>query len=220
MGAQRLIISCFRYAAFVVALILIIGILTIPAVAQQSTPGTPEVAVVFNLRSSDLAVIDHKYRVFYNKFEKKNLPIEGYDLQAAIRDEVMNTLAEDKRYKWRVATEADKLDTTQIANDKNWRSEMFSSAQADRVLVIDVEGFGAFISGLAKDRMEVVAHATMLDRGTGKKLWKQRIWEKIPFSGDLQTLQADNQKELKEGVNSLIEKTCQKLMAKVAESKG
>jgi len=201
-------------------LLAVLLALAVPLSAQKSPPGTmPQVVVVFNLASSDLSVIDHKYRVFFNKYEKKNLPIEGYDLLGAIRDEVMNTLTADKRFQWRVATDADKLDAAQLADEKHRTPQMLSSAQADRVLVVDVDGFGAFITGLAQDRMDITADVTMLDRASGRKLWKTRIWEKIPFSGDLEKLQAENQKELKEGINSLIEKACQKLQTKVAESK-
>jgi hypothetical protein len=210
----------FHFIARSFALLLALVFMVIPLAAQTPSAGsTPQVVVVFNLRSSDLLVIDHKYRVFYNKFERKNLPIEGYDLRSAVQDEVMNTLAQDKRYQWRVATEADKLDPVQLADEKLRTPAMLANAQADRVLVFDVIEFGAWISGLAKDRMEIMAHVTMLDRATGKKLWKQKIWEKIPFSGDLQKLQGENQKELKEGINSLIEKACLKLKTKVAEAK-
>jgi hypothetical protein len=97
---------------------------------------------------------------------------------------------------------------------------MVSSAKADRVLLVDVWGFGAWISGLAKDRLDAGVDLVMLDRATGRKLWKHRIIEKIPFSGNLEKLQAENQKELKEGVNTLIEKVCLKMKSKVAESKG
>jgi hypothetical protein len=220
MGAPSLRADSLHFIARSFALLLALVFMGIPLAAQTSSAAsTPQVAVVFNLRSNDLLVIDHKYRVFYNKFERKNLPIEGYDLRSAIQDEVMNTLAQDKRYQWRVATEADKLDAAKLADEKHRTPDMVSSAQADRVLVFDVVDFGAWISGLAKDRMEVMALVTMLDRATGRKLWKQRIWEKIPFSGDLQKLQGENQKELKEGINTLIEKACVKLKAKVAEAK-
>jgi hypothetical protein len=220
MGAPMFRSPLFHFIARHLALLLVLLFVAIPLAAQAPPAGaTPQVVVVFNLRSNDLLVIDHKYRVFYNKFERKNLPIEGYDLRGAVQDEFMNTLATDKRYQWRLATEADKLDAAQLAEEKTRTAEMLSSAQADRVLVVDVVEFGAWISGLAKDRMEIVAIVTMLDRTSGKKLWKHRIWEKIPFSGDLQKLQSENQKELKEGVNSLIEKASVKLKAKVAESK-
>ncbi|HEX9119974.1 MAG TPA: hypothetical protein VF840_05500 [Terriglobales bacterium] len=199
---------------------MVLTSVAIPLAAQAPpASSTPQVVVVFNLRSNDLSLIDHKYRVFYNKFERKNLPIEGYDLRGAVQDEVMNTLATDKRYQWRVATDGDKLDPVQLANEKLRTAEMLSNAQADRVLVVDVAEFGAMISGLAQDRMWIAANVTMLDRASGRKLWKHGISEKIPFSGDLQKLQSENQKELKEGVNSLIEKACVKLKAKVAESK-
>ena len=220
MGAPMFRSPLFHFIARHLALLLVLSSVAIPLAAQTPPASSaPRVVVVFNLRSNDLQVIDHKYRVFYNKFEKKNLPIEGYDLRGAVQDEFMNALAADKRYEWRVVTEADKLDAVQLADDKLRTPEMLSNAQADRVLVVDVVEFGAWITGLAKDRMEIMANVTMLDRTSGKKLWKHRIWEKIPFSGDLQKLQSENQKELKEGVNSLIEKASVKLKAKVAESK-
>jgi len=220
MGAPTLRSPLFHFIARHLALLVVLTSVAIPLAAQAPpASSTPQVVVVFNLRSNDLSLIDHKYRVFYNKFERKNLPIEGYDLRGAVQDEFMNTLATDKRYEWRVATEADKLDPVQLANEKLRTAEMLSNAQADRVLVVDVLEFGAMISGLAQDRMWISTNVTMLDRASGRKLWKHGISEKIPFSGDLQKLQGENQKELKEGVNSLIEKACVKLKAKVAESK-
>ena len=218
MGPQlfiRLLRTCFRSTLlFALALVL-----AATAFAQTTGGTTPQVAVVFSLQSTDLNVIDHKYRVFFNKFEKKSLPITGYDLNAAVQDEVMNTLAQDKRYQWRLATEEDKLDGTKLADEKTRTPEMVANAKSDRVLVVVVLGFGAWISGLAKDFMDVGVQVTMLDRATGRKLWKEKIHEKIPFSGDLEKLQADNQKEMREGINTLIEKACQTMKTKIAETK-
>jgi hypothetical protein len=220
MGVQNLRVNSFQFIARLFALLLVFVFMAIPLMAQAPpAASTPQVAVVFNMHSKDLTLIDHKYRVFYNKFERKNLPIEGYDLQSAVQDEVMNTLAEDKRCQWRVATESDKLDPAEIANEKVRTPAMLAGVQADRVMVVDVAEFGAMISGLAKDRMWIGMVVTMLDRASGRKLWKKGIRDTIPFSGDLQKLQAGNQKELKEGVNSLIEKACLKLKTKVAENK-
>jgi hypothetical protein len=196
-------------------LLLAIACCALPVSAQSP----PQVAVVFNLQSNDLTVIDAKYRVFYNKFEKKTLPIQGYDLRGAIQDEFMTTLAADTRYKWRVANADDKLDGAALADEKRRTPDMVSSAKADRVLVVDVAGFGAWITGLAKDRMEILAYVTMLDRATGRKLWKEKIFEKVGFSGDLQKLQAEEQKEMKQGINSLIEKACQATKTKMADNK-
>ncbi|HZQ90458.1 MAG TPA: hypothetical protein VFA60_01550 [Terriglobales bacterium] len=189
------------------------------AVLPLQAQSQPQVAVVFNLQSNDLTVIDAKYRVFYNKFEKKTLPIQGYDLRGAIQDEFMTMLAADTRYKWRPAEAEDKLDAARLADEKHRTPEMVSSAKADRVLVVDVVGFGAWVTGLAKDRMEVLAYVTMLDRATGRKLWKEKIFEKVGFSGDLQKLQAEDQKEMKQGINSLIEKACQATKTKMADNK-
>lgn len=220
MGAPTFRSLLFHFMARHLALLLVLTSVALPLVAQAPPASSaPRVVVVFNLRSNDLSLIDHKYRVFYNKFERKNLPIEGYDLRGAVQDEVMNTLAADKRYEWRVASEADQLDPVKLADEKTRTPAMLSNAQSDRVLVVDVLEFGAMISGLAQDRMWISMSVTMLDRASVRKLWKHAISEKIPFSGDLQKLQSENQKELKEGVNSLIEKVGVKLKAKVAESK-
>jgi hypothetical protein len=220
MGAPMFRSPLFHFIARHLALLLVLSSVAIPLAAQAPpVSSAPRVVVVFNLRSNDLQLIDHKYRVFYNKFEKKNLPIEGYDLRGAIQDEVMNTLATDKRFEWRVATEADKLDPVKLADEKLRTAEMLSNAQADRVLVVDVDAPGGMITGLGKDQLWIGMAVTMLDRASGRKLWKKGVGDRIPFSGDLQKLQAENQKELKEGINTLIEKTCVKLKAKVAESK-
>lgn len=199
--------------------ILTLTLVAVPFLAQAQTPAVPEVAVVLNLRSNDLTVIDHKYRVFYNKFEKKTLPIQGYDLRSAITDEVMLRLAEDKRYKWRLATAEENLDAAQLADDKLRTPAGTAGAKADRVLVVDVWGFGAWVSGLAADRMDAGFDFIMLDRASARKLWRQRVIERTKFSGDLAKLQADNQKELKEGVNKLIEQVCQKMKTKIAAKK-
>lgn len=216
MGAQKSGVFLFCF----ITVLLTLFFMAMPLTAQSSSAGaTPQVVVVFNLRSTDLSMIDHKYRVFYNKYERKNLPIQGYDLRSAVQDEVMHTLAEDKRFQWRAATEADKLDPVQLADEKLRTPAMLSNAQADRVLVVDVDQLGGMISGLGKDRMWIGMVVTMLDRASGRKLWKKKVGDTIPFSGDLQKLQSEDQKELKEGVNSLIEKACLKLKAKLAETK-
>lgn len=205
-------------AALFVALIIL---WSYPAAAQQTpAPSTPQVVVVFHLRSTDLTVIDHKYRVFFNKYEKKTIPIDNYDLRSAIEDEFMSALAADKRMQWRLATADDKLDPAALAEEKTRTAAMLASAQGDRVLIVDVQGFGGLISGLASDRLEVGLVATLLDRASGRKIWKHKVYEKIPFSGDLQKLQAENQKEMKEGINALIEKSAAKLTEKVTQSKG
>ena len=204
-------------AALLLALILL---LAAPLVAQKAAPSAsaPTVAVTFNLRSSELTVVDAKYRVFYNKFEKKSLPIQGYDLPSAIRDEVMTTLAGDKRFQWRAAGEEDKLDAAKLADEKHRTPDLLSSAKADRVLLVDVGGFSAFQSGMYHN-MFIQATVTMIDRASGRKLWKHGIFEKIKFSGNLEKLQSEDQKQLKENVNTLIEKACQRIKTKVAGSK-
>lgn len=218
MGSQT--VPSFSTTTLIrVAVWLLIVCVASPGVTQTGASSSPTVAVVINLRSSDLTVIDHKYRVFFNKFEKKTLPIQGYDLRSAITDEVMLRLSEDKRYQWRLATADEQLDAAKLADDKLRTPAMTAGAKADRVLVVDVWGFGAWITGLAADRMDAGFDFVMLDRTSGRKLWKQRVIERVKFSGDLQKLQADNQKELKEGVNKLIEQVCQKMKTKIAEKK-
>jgi hypothetical protein len=201
---------------------LVLAAVSLPALAQQpsatpAAPSTPQVVVLINLRSKDVTITDIKFRAFYNKIENKVIPLTDYDLQAAIQDEVMTTLGEDKRAQWRLATAEDKLDGIALADDKQRTPAMLGSLKGDRVLVVDVYGVQGYIHSMVKN-MVIGVNVIHLDRD-GRKLWKKGVSEKMKFPGSIEESQADNQKGLKQAINTLIEKFCANMRSKIGEQK-
>ncbi len=195
---------------------------SLPVLAQQPStaparPAGPQVVVLVNLRSKDVTITDIKFRAFYNKVENKVIPLTDYDLQAAIQDEVMLRLADDKRVQWRLATAEDKLDGIALADDKQRTPAMLASAKGDRVLVVDVYGVQGYIHSMVKN-MVMGVNVILLDRD-GRKLWKKGVSAKMKVPGSIEESQADNQKGLKQAINTLIEKFCDNLKTKVGEQK-
>jgi len=201
---------------------LLLAAVSLPVLAQQpsatpAAPAAPQITVLVNLRSKDVTITDIKFRAFYNKIENKVIPLTDYDLQAAVQDEVMLALAEDKRAQWRLATDEEKLDGVALADDKQRTSAMLASVKGDRVLLVDVYGVQGYIHSLVKN-MVIGVNVLLLDRD-GRKLWKKGVSAKMKFPGSIEESQADNQKGLKQAVNTLIEKACENLKAKVREQK-
>jgi len=200
---------------------LLLAAVSLPVLAQQpsapAAPAAPQITVLVNLRSTDVTITDIKFRAFYNKIENKVIPLTDYDLKAAIQDEVMLALAEDKRAQWRLATDEEKLDGTALADDKQRTSAMLASVKGDRVLLVDVYGVSGFIHSMVKN-MVIGINVLLLDRD-GRKLWKKGVSAKMKFPGSIEESQADHQKGLKQAVNTLIEKSCENLKAKVREQK-
>ena len=202
--------------------VLLLAAMAAPALGQQASappapPAAPQVVVLVNLRSSDLVVTDIKFRGFYNKIERKVIPIKDYDLNAALKDEVMNAVTEDKRAQWRAATAEDGLNGAALADDKQRTPAMLASVKGDRVLVVDVYGFGGVTQSLVKN-LEIGVTVLLLDHD-GRKLWKKNLSQRTKFPGSFEEMQADNQKALKEAINTLIEKFGQNLKSKLTEEK-
>jgi len=202
---------------------LVLVAVSLPAPAQQPSAAPaapaagPQVVVLVNLRSKDVTITDIKFRAFYNKIENKVIPLTDYDLKAAIQDEVMTTLAEDKRAQWRLATPEDGLNGMALADDKQRTPAMLASLKGDRVLVVDVYGVQGFIHSMVKN-MVIGVNVIHIDRD-GRKLWKKGVNEKMKFPGSIEESQADNQKGLKLAVNALIEKFCASMRTKLTEQK-
>ena len=201
---------------------LLLAAVSVPMLAQQprapAAPSpAPPVVVLINLRSTDVVITDIKFRAFYNKIEKKVIPLTDYDMKAAIQDEVMLTLAQDKRAQWRLATAEDGLDGMALADDKRRTPAMLASLKGDRVLLVDVYGVQGYIHSMVKN-MVIGVNVLLLDRD-GRKLWKKGVSAKMKFPGSIEESQADNQKGLKQAVNTLIEKFCDNLKSKVGEQK-
>jgi hypothetical protein len=175
------------------------------AVAQPST------VVVVQLQSPDFTVMEMKYRVFFNKGEIKKIPLVDYDFKAAFIDELMNALAEDTRMKWRLATDKETFEVFPVLKKK----AALPPIEADRVLLVGVQDFGALLADLAADKFYVLAQFRLVDRATGKKLWEKKVYERTDFDGKLKDMQAENQKGLKVGINKVLEKVMRKLAAEM-----
>lgn len=189
-----------RYLIAAFACFVVVGV----AAAQQ-----PATVVAVQLQSPDFSVIEMKYRVFFNKTEVKKIPLIDYDFKAAFTDELMNALADDTRMKWRQPTDKESMDVFLVLKKKAQLPPM----EADRVLLVGVQDFGALLADLASDKFYIMAQFKLIDRATGKKLWEKKIYERTDFDGKLNDMQAENQKGLKVGINKVLEKITRKVVA-------
>ncbi len=180
------------------------------AVAQQ-----PVTVVAVGLKSTEFTVLELKYRVFFNKAEAKKVSFLDYDFKAALSDELLNALAEDTRMKWRLPLETEVMDVPALQKKK----AQLPPLEADRVLLVVVEDFGAFLPALAADKFYLDAKFKLLDRATGKKLWEKKLYVTEDLDGKLKDLLADNQKELKTGVNKVLEKVTRKMVAALRQAR-
>lgn len=180
------------------------------AVAQQ-----PVTVVAVGLKSTEFTVLELKYRVFFNKAEAKKISLLDYDFKAALGDELLNALAEDTRMKWRLASETEVIDVLAVQKKK----AQLPPLEADRVLLVVVEDFGAFLPALAADEFYLDAKFKLIDRATGKKLWEKKLHVTEDLDGKLKDLLADNQKELKTGVNKVLERVTRKMVAALRQAR-
>jgi hypothetical protein len=174
------------------------------AAAQQ-----PTAVIAVGLKSPDFTVRELKYRVFYNKAEVKKLSLLDYDFKAALGDELLNALAEDTRMKWRTQSGQEAIDVIAVQKKK----AQLPPLEADRVLLVGVEEFGAFIFDLVPDKFYLHVKFKLIDRATGKKLWEKSLFVREDLDGKLKELEADNQKGLKIGVNKVLERITRKMAA-------
>jgi hypothetical protein len=181
-----------------------------PAAASPATVQTiPTAVVAVNLVNDEFTVQQLKYRVFYNKSEVKRIPMVDYDFKAAFVDELMNALSHDTRMSWRAQGPDEAIDVMTLLKGKTKPPPV----NADRILLVVIKEYGAFLSQLGPDKFHLVAEFKLIDRATGKKLWHTKSLERIDFDGKLKDMQADNQKGLKEGINRMLEKLCPRVVA-------
>ncbi len=175
----------------------------------------PRTVVAVHLVNPDFTVMQLKYRVFFNKAEVKRIPMNDYDFKAAFSDEFLNALTEDKRMEWRMQTSEEQIDVPMLLKGKGSPP----SVDAERILAVGINEYGAFLADLAADKFYVSAQFRLVDRATGKKLWKKTIFERIDLDGKISEMQADNQKGLKEGINKILEKLCPKIAAEIRQAR-
>ncbi len=194
------------------SLLLILVCVAASSIAAAQQPST---VVAVQLQSPDFTVYEMKYRVFFNKGEIKKIPLVDYDFKAAFTDELMNALAEDTRMKWRLPSDKERIDVFAVQKKK----APLPPVEADRVLLVGVQDFGALLADLASDKFYILAQFKLIDRATGKKLWEKKINERTDFDGKLKDMQADNQKGLKVGINKVLEKVTRKVVAEIRLAK-
>lgn len=171
----------------------------------------PMTVVAVGLKSPDFTVMEMKYRVFYNKNEIKRIPLLDYDFKAALGDELLNALVEDTRMKWRPQSESEVIDVFAVQKKK----AQLPPLEADRVLLVAVEDFGAVLADLAPDKFYLTVKFKLIDRASGNKLWEKKLHVTEDLDGKLKALQADNQKGLKIGVNKVLERITRKIVAEL-----
>lgn len=212
-------------------LVLVVSIMTSSTGASDGSPIEPErlgsipntstvtsiprTVVAVHLVNPDFTVMQLKYRVFFNKAEVKRIPLNDYDFKVAFSDELLNALTEDKRMEWRMQTSEEQIDVPMLLKGKGSPP----TVDAERILAVGINEYGAFLASLAADKFYVSAEFRLLDRGTGKKLWKKTVFERIDFDGKISEMQADNQKGLKEGINKILEKLCPKIAAEIRRAR-
>ncbi len=201
-------------------LLLTISLFLVPefrpqAVNALSPIAAPNAVVAVYLQSPDFTVREMKYRVFYNKGEVKRIPLTGYDFKASFTDELMNALAEEKRLAWRQQSASEMIDVVGLLDGKVSPPKL----EADRLLLVNIAEYGAFLADLAADKFYIMARFKLVERATGKKIWEKKLYERIDLEGKIADMQADNQKGLKEGINKVLEKVCVKIVAEMQKAK-
>jgi hypothetical protein len=139
----------------------------------------------------------------------KKLPLLDYDFKAALGDELLNALSEDTRMQWRPLSGAETMDVFAVQKKK----ASLPPLEADRVLLVGVEDFGASLVDLAPDNFYLEVKFKLIDRATGKKLWEKKLLVTEALDGKLKDLQAENQKGLKTGINKVLERVTRKMVA-------
>lgn len=197
---------------------ILIALTIVPPATVNSLPPSsspPSAVVAVSLDVPEFTVRELKYRVFYNKGEVKRIPLEGYDFKAALSDELLNALAEDRRQSLRMAAIGEAIDVTGL-----WNKKVRPPAiEADRILIVRVWEYGAFLASLGPDKFYIYVGFRLIDGRTGKKIWEKKMYERIDLDGKIADLQADSQRGLKEGINKVLEKVCAKVATEYRKAK-
>lgn len=181
----------------------------------ETAQSTPRTVVAVNLEAAEFTVRELKYRVFFNKAEMKRIPLTDYDFRAAFTDELLNALAADGRMSWRASSAGENINVPLVMKKKVPPPPL----DAERILLVNIREYGAFLADLAKDKFYIVAQMKLIDRATGKKLWDYNVNERIDLDGKVSEMQADNQRGLKEGINKVLEKVCRKVAEDLARER-
>jgi len=185
----------------------------------QKAVGAPRVLLTVHMTSTDLRVLDIKFRGFYNKIEDKYIPLTDYNFAANLADELVEALADDRRAAW-VGAKPDEQKVLEACFGPDWWKQKTvtpPAVEADRLLLIKAQYMAA--TQAIVHRLSLIVNIQMVDRTTGQVLWKKAMIEGMKLPGKLEELQADNQKALKEALNKLAEQIVPKIKKHLAQQK-
>lgn len=206
-------------------MLLLLGMLfsvAISASAQepaQKAAGAPRVLLTVHMKSTDLRVLDIKFRGFYNKIEDKYIPVTDFNFAANFADELVAALADDRRATW-VGAKPDEQKMLEACFGPDWWKQKKvtpPAVEADRLLLISSEYMAS--TAAIGHQLTLGAAMQMVDRTTGQVLWKKALGEGMKLPGTIEELQADNQKRLKEALNKLAEQIVPKIKQHLAQQK-
>ncbi len=172
----------------------------------------PEIVVSVYQKSTYFSLWSWQYRVFFNKFEFKFVDVPDYDLAANLRYDLMDALTADKRARWRMATEADKLDFPTLWDKKN--PPMPADLKADGVLLVFLAAYGA----APGKNVYLTGYIKLLDRN-GKKVWQKAITQENELKKTSEEWQLEDPANIKPLLNELQEQAVEKIVAEVAKEK-
>lgn len=204
----------FRWIRSLLQLLLLVFLAVTPTNSQQASSTTPLTLIGVNLRSPDFQLRSIQFRVFYNKFEAKTVPLSDYDFGAALADEMKTVFSEGKKSAWSVATPEENLFVASYFDVKKKQGNLPPSVKADRLLLLDVIEYGALVGPV--DKFYIRAELRLIDRNSGRQIWKKGMFERIDLDGKMEELQADNQRGLKKGINDVLEKFARRAREKMA----
>jgi hypothetical protein len=189
---------------------VLIGLLVLSAAA--SVAAEPEIVVLTYQKSAYFALRDMKYRVFYNSFEGKFIPLDHYDFLTNLRFDMMDALRDDPRARWREATPEDNLDFAALWDAK--KPIIPAGLKADAILLVFFWEFGAdpgnsiYLGGEMK----------LLSK-SGKKIWKQTITQTDKVGKSLEEWIREDPAAIKTLVNALEEQAVAEAVQKIKRSK-
>jgi hypothetical protein len=172
----------------------------------------PEIVVMTFQKSGYFVLREAGFKVFYNKYESKYIPVGHYDFLANGRFEVMHALTDDKRARWREATPEDGLDFATLWDAK--KPVLPANLKADGVLLIFFSEFGAGFGGDAF----VGGWMKLLDKH-GKQVWKEDFIQKDSVEKKVPEWIGEDPAALRTLINGLQEQAVADAVKKIAKKK-
>lgn len=195
-----------------ILLILLFMLVVAPRPAAAAEPAGPEIVVLTYLKDSQFAIQSRGYRVFYNKFETKFLPVPDYDFLANAEYDLMDALKSDTRARWRLARPEEKLDFAYLWDTKN--PTVPPEFKGDALLLVFYSQYGV---NMAKDPF-LWSWVKLLNRN-GKKMWQKRVFLSEKGDRKLEEWESEDPAKVKALLNDLQERSIDGIMREVGKQK-